>query len=740
MVASAMFVPGHNDEPLKPGLVLEVTQERPSVLLRITHVFSRVIYVMPVSTANMARYAVRPLEQHRSNVTRNLEAGNWRVGRIGLPQQFLDHPAVAESEQDPIKAAFSAIEPLVEQFDDERNLARSAFNVLINRRAEELNVSPISLRRLLLRYYYFGRVKNALLPLRRGRKVGPQRPALVDEMAGAGEDLRQPKRRGRQPVESKILGPNTFVVTDEDASDMIDCIETLAKKGPTTQTAAHQVYIQSYFSERHPTRYADYLAKKCPLPVTLRQFRAITNSNISLSRDATKNVAGQGRKAAKGALLATGPGEVYEIDATGGRIFLVDSNNPGKVLRTPIIYLVIDRWSRFIVSAYVTLGPASWEEIRFALLIAFTSRKRRFKNLGVNIDETRWPRGKVCARLVVDRGSEMISHAMLDATVDGLHIETETLPPLCPDGKGIIERVNRELKRKMAQRGIKGVFAERPGDPKTKRAFKAAKAAAVHTLREVYWALIDIIDSHNNGPHSNLEKRTILRRAHVRPTPRDAYLWGLENITGIESPPLEDADYQRLLLGTDKASLANGAIICRGRKYLPMNAAAERQARLSSSKRRQVVVKIDRSDPVELYVPNGDDEWPLWEVDAAGLQELQEITLEEEDYLAEDHQLLLATTRNDAFIENQRRSGNPTRRSAKQNAITIHSGSADVASRRTAETAGIKRALTGKPITESVPLGTESKEPAAVPAQLTWDELEKRERIAIIERQRKVRK
>lgn len=168
MVTSAMFVPGRKDEPLKPGLVLEVTQELPSVLLRITHVFSRVIYVMPVSTANMARYAVRPSEQHRSNVARNLEAGNWRVGRLGLPQQFLDHTTRAESEQDPIKGAFSAIEPLVEQFDDERNLARAVFNVLIKRRAEELNVSPVSLRRLLLRYYYFGRVKNALLPLRQG--------------------------------------------------------------------------------------------------------------------------------------------------------------------------------------------------------------------------------------------------------------------------------------------------------------------------------------------------------------------------------------------------------------------------------------------------------------------------------------------------------------------------------------------------------------------------------------------
>jgi hypothetical protein len=740
MVTATIFVPGRKDEPLKPGLVLEVAQTSPSVLLRITHVFSHAIYVMPVFTANMARYAVRPFQQLRSLVVQRLETGIWRIGRLRLPQEFLDNTPPTGSEKDLIIGAFSAIEPLVEQFEDQRNLVRTKFNLLINRRAEELDISPVSVRRMLLRYYYFGRLKNALLPLRPGRLIGPQRPTSTDSAAGTGEERQQPKRRGRQPIESKDLGPNTFVVTEEDVTDMIECFETLATNGKITQVAAHEEYLLSYFSERHPKQYTDYLEKKCPLPVTLRQFRAITNRNAVLSRDVMKNVAGQERKAAKGALLATGPGEVYEIDATGGRIFLVDSKNPNLVLGTPIIYLIIDRWSRFIVSVYVTLRPASWEEIRFALLIAFTPRKRRFTNLGVNVDETRWPQGKVCARLVVDRGSEMISGAMLDAAVDGLHIETETLPPFCPDGKGIIERVNREVKRKMAQRRLKGVFAERPDDPKTKRAFKAAKVSAISTLRELYWILIDITDSHNNKPHSNLEKRAILRRAQVKPTPRDAYLWGLENITGIESPPLDDADYQRLLLGTDKASFANGVIIYRRRKYVPINAAAERQARLSTSRRQQVVVKVDRSDQVELYVPNGDDEWPLWHVNAEGLQELQEITLEEEDYLARGHQLLVAKTRNDAFIENQKKSARPAKQHATRNPTAVNLNIGEVASRRTAETTEIKRALTEKPITTPMLYDGRVAKPLEGPVELNWEEIEKRERSAIIERQRRARK
>lgn len=729
------FFPGHNGEALKIGMVVQTLSND---LWRVTHCFKTTIYVMPVSMPNMVRYAVRPSVRLRSDVESKIKEGIWHLGRMQLPQKFLEYSSVVEADKQTINDYFSAIEPLVIQFDDERNLDRNQFTLLINRRANELEISPVSIRKMVLRYYYFGRNKNALGSLKKGPALLSAR-MMPDTSEETMDCLPTQKRRGRQPIEAKKLGLNNFVATDSDVLDMVECFEALASKGKTTQIAAHQQYLNTSFAKRHPKKYADYLAKMCPLPVTLRQFRAITNGYASLSKDAAKNVAGHSKKRAKGTLMSTGPAEVYEIDATGGRIFLVDSHPPHEVLGTPLIYLMIDRWSRFIVSVYVTLRPASWEEIRFALLIAFTSRKRRFTNLGINIDEDRWPTGRVCARLVQDRGSEMISKAMLEAAVEGLQIEAETLPPYCPDGKGIIERLNRELKRKMAVRKIKGGFAERPVDVQTKRTFKAAKTAAVHSLREIYWTLIDLVDAHNNKPHKTLEARSILRRARVTPTPKHAYLWGLKNITGIESPPFDDADYQRLLLATDKASIANGAIMYRGRKYLPMNAAAERQARLSTSKRKEVPVKIDRSDPVELYAPNGDSEWPRWQVNSAGLQELQEITIEEEVHLVEAHRLLIAESRNEAFIEQQQRTD---RLVAKKRTRNINkNGTATKTERRAAESLEIKQALIGKGTLKSkAEPNSKNLSPVTVnTATKNWEDIEKLDRLQTIERQRKAR-
>lgn len=732
------FILARPSEQLKVGLVLRDCAQAAEQLFRITHVFPKTLFVMPVASPALARYAVRPKDWDLDKTIARIDQGELQLGRLRLPQEFLS-AIPSQSPEDPVNVAYAAIEPLIKRFDVEQNLSRARFTALINSRATELDFSVVSLRRLLLRFYYFGRIKAALLPLKPGPDIGSQRPSNHGDDDSHSTNEKKFKRRGRQPIEAKTLGPNTFLVDEVDVADMVACFEEAAKSGHATYVEAHKEYLRGQFSRRHPQKYTEYLEKKCPLPVTLRQFRGIVKERIALSRDIVKNIPTLNKRARKGFLGALGPGEIYEIDATGGRIFLVDSKPPYSILKTPIIYLIIDRWSRFIVSVYITLRPASWEEIRYALLIAFTSRKQRFSTLGVNVSDERWPQGKVCARLVTDRGSEMISEAMLESAVDGLQIEVETLPPLCPDGKGIIERVIRELKRKMHQRGLKGSFEKRPIDPVSKRQFNKAKTAAAHTLREIYWTLLDIVDSYNNSPHSHLEKNGTLRQARVRPTPRDAYVWGLENITGIESPPLSDADYQRLLLGKDKATLANGQLTYRGRKYRPANAAADRQARLSNSRRRAIDIRVDRSYPVEIFAPNGSDDWPMWEADSAAMKELGAITLEEEDALSETHKLLIAETRNDAFIDEQNKRSQPTKRVHRRSYVSTELSPAEAKNRSEAQSIEVKNALLGRTKQASnAQIGSAALTQSTSPV-LGWKEIEEQERLATVRRKSKKR-
>jgi hypothetical protein len=56
------FVPSRVVEAPKAGLVLRVEIDNVPRMLRITHIFKRNAYVMPVSTPEEARYAKRPTE------------------------------------------------------------------------------------------------------------------------------------------------------------------------------------------------------------------------------------------------------------------------------------------------------------------------------------------------------------------------------------------------------------------------------------------------------------------------------------------------------------------------------------------------------------------------------------------------------------------------------------------------------------------------------------------------------
>ena len=220
----------------------------------------------------------------------------------------------------------------------------------------------------------------------------------------------------------------------------------------------------------------------------------------------------------------------------------------------------------------------------------------------------------------------------------------------------------------------------------------------------------------------------------MRPTPQAAYLWGLEHITGIQSPPLTDDDYRRLLLGVDKATLGNGYVTYRSRKYLPANAAARKRAKASTSRRRSIDIKVYRSDPVEIYEPTGSEEWPLWRINAVGLQDLRDTTLEEEDGLVESDRLLVATTRNDSLISELQRKPKRTRRPSTPGAPEAPISEAEAARRRASESQDLKRGLLGAQPPKQRP--TPPKSPVTQSAEAIEEE-ERLATIAAMQRRRK---
>ncbi|MCM3564764.1 transposase family protein [Hydrogenophaga intermedia] len=620
---------------LTAGLVLRVGSA-PHRYLRLTHVFRTCAYGMWVGDPEAARYARRPHAIPLRDLKALAASPSAAWGRLVLPPALSTEPEKDSDKAALLDSAWGLVQALVQAFQSESNLSRQSFSALVRQRAEETESSPSTVLRTLLRYYYFGGTRLALLPLPPG--VKPGQVAYADDTETGRPP---PRRRGRQSSLARELGRNEFIVRSEDIQDMVDCFKRLLAKGPTFKTIAHEDYLAKEFRARHRALYDKYVAREIPEPVTARQFRNYLDEHLRVTEELARNVRTHTRNPGfTGNVRAAGPGEIYEIDATGGRLHLVSSDDPPVLLGKPTIYLLIDRWSRFVVSAYISLRPASYEEVRHALLVAFTSREARFNRLGINVTDERWPVGRMPAVICPDRGSDFMSESMEQSVVNDLRIDLTPLPPLCPDGKAIVERLIREIKRRMAASGIEGVFADRPMDPRTKRATRKAAAAAVRTLSEAYRLLVDIVVDHNNRPHSTLRRRRVLTQAGVQPTPREAYLWGLRHITGLRSAPLSENDYHRLLLSTDKASIANGVLSYKSRPYLPDNEPAAGLARHSTRRPRRVDVRLDKTLPTQIFVPNVHGNWARFQMSGGVANEIAGVSLDEEEAMA-DHTALL---------------------------------------------------------------------------------------------------
>jgi putative transposase len=289
------------------------------------------------------------------------------------------------------------------------------------------------------------------------------------------------------------------------------------------------------------------------------------------------------------------------------------------------------------------------------------------------------------------------------------------------------------MKRRMAASGMKGTYAERPMDPTTKRAARKAEAVAVHSLSDAYRKLLEFVLDHNNRPHTALKRKRILAQAGVRPCPTDAYLWGLENISGLRIAPFSDQDYKRLLLASDVANIASGVLRYRGRPYLPMNEAAIDLAERSSKRAKQVDIRVDKTVPYEVFIVTRQGEWAAFQLTRGAESEIAGLTLDEEDALSSQTALLWAKSEHESRVK--RVVAQSKMKASKFPATPATKvDKSDQLSARAQETAAMKKSLTDEP-----PLPVMVATPGVSVDTKDWEKIEEEERLRNLDLIRKHR-
>jgi putative transposase len=383
---------------------------------------------------------------------------------------------------------------------------------------------------------------------------------------------------GRPSDETKRTGKTTGRnLTAEDKEYFRRGIKEFFKTGmtadlPDTWQRTKEKYFNLGYRELSDRTLVPILPPPDQLP-TLRQFKYYYYKNRNFKAEIT---AISGEKAYESnnrpilgdsTLKAFGPGSIYQIDATVGDIYLRCYLNRKLIIGRPVIYIVVDVFSRMIVGFAVTLEGPNWAGAKMALENAFSDKVEFCAQFGVEITGAEWPVKGRCESLVGDNGE--IASYNANSLVDPLGIGIANPPPDRPDMKGIVES-RFPIIRKTAIAWMPGAVRQ-----VRKRRGKDYRLDALLDLNQFRRLMIECILHYNSRRIEKYRMSIQMISDQVEPTPIKMWSWGMQKLIGR----LRQVDQEVLrtnLLPRGEATVTPEGIRFRGVHYTCERALQER--------------------------------------------------------------------------------------------------------------------------------------------------------------------
>lgn len=263
---------------------------------------------------------------------------------------------------------------------------------------------------------------------------------------------------------------------------------------------------------------------------TLGQFRYHYSRNRDI-RQSLFNRAGAKRYNLKhrelvGNSNVPGPGSLYQIDATIADVYLISRYGGNRLIGRPVIWVVIDVYSRMIVGFCIRLEGEGWLGLQLALENATADKVAFCAKYGIEITDEVWPSRYLPEHITGDRGPLISANA--DRFIYALNIRVSNTPPYRPDWKGIVEQIFNQMNIRVLKwlPGAVDHGWER-GDPDYRH-------AAVLDIQQLNEIMIEAVLYHNNEHiiSDGYELDPDLMAAKIEPYPVRLYHWGVEHKSG----------------------------------------------------------------------------------------------------------------------------------------------------------------------------------------------------------------
>lgn len=374
-----------------------------------------------------------------------------------------------------------------------------------------------------LRYYWTGgKMENALLP--RFRKCG-----------APGVKKNPIKKMGKARNTSIAISPEMAgVIINEGTRKIFDAVIRSVYLKINRRDSVKHTYIQmlkNYYAISTEVRNGveiPIIPEEYNLP-SIAQLRYHIRKNytqrtktisregeVNFNRDFRPLLGSETRK-------ATGPGQIFQVDATVADVYLVSSDDPNIIIGRPVVYIVVDVYSHMIVGGYVGFEGPSWLGVMMAIENTVVNKVEFCAQYDIQISAEEWPCHYMPEGFYADRGEMESKNA--DSLGKALGIKLKNAPPYRADLKGIVEQQFRTLNL-ILQPWMPGAVRKEY----TKRGGPDYVLDAKLTLKDFTKMFIEMILHRNNVyymEHYPLDKAQSIDK--VRPVARELWNWGVSH-------------------------------------------------------------------------------------------------------------------------------------------------------------------------------------------------------------------
>lgn len=487
-----------------------------------------------------------------------------------------------------------------EDWETVENYLLPNMNELLKKQGREAKIVEISeqsglgktkVKKLLSRYWQRGMNKNAMLPDYANSGGRGKTKKLSDEKIG---------RPRRVTVNGEYR--SGINITDEIKTQFEHAINKYYRK--TNNYSLKDVYgciLRDFYSDRYKEngeiQYRIWESNRIP---SYHQFyywfKKLEDPKKDIEfRKSAKEYELKHRPLLSNSKVETnGPGTRFQIDATIADIYLVSAFDVNRIIGRPVVYAIVDVYSRIITGIYVGLEGPSWLGAMMALDNMVADKVEFCKQYGIEITDEQWPTYHLSEIIIADRG-EFEGYAV-EGIINNLNIKIENTTAYRGDLKGIVERKFRTINGKVKQKApgaIQNEYRER-GD-------RDYRLDATLDLKEFTALIITLVLQHNHKVIDKYPMEKEMITDGIVPTPINLWNWGIQNRKGRLRTI--DRDILRLnVLPRGRATISRAGIKFKNLLYGSKRAIEEQW--YAKLKNKSIDIVYDPRHLDKIYIPS----------------------------------------------------------------------------------------------------------------------------------------